>query len=173
MKLEKYALIAEVVSSIAIVATLIVLVFEIKNNSELIQSSTELEATRLVSDFHSTGIESAEVVRLWDHVAEPSALTDSERSRLTWLVARHLFIVEGLHRQYNRGFLPTESWLPYEGVVAGLFRIPWIREWYDSPVTPFSSDFDRLVQRLIESPPENTWRYEDLGTFGAPERADE
>ena len=95
--LEALGNIGDFVGGIGVVATLVYLVIQIRqnthqleHNSELVQASAELESARLAAEWHRTVAESPELVRLWgEHMANgASALTNEERARLVWLIAQ-------------------------------------------------------------------------------------
>ncbi len=171
--------IGDFLGGLGVVATLVYLALQIRqntrqldHNSELVLASSEIETARLISDWHRTVAESPEFVRLWDHLAEPEVLTDDERGRLLWLIAQYLDIAQGLYRQHQRGFLPTESWRPHERGIAGILQLPWIREWFDTRTTLLSDDFFLLCTGLAETPPApDTWRHAPTSQFGATKPA--
>ena len=123
MTLEDLGNIGDFVGGIGVVATLVYLVLQIRqntreleHNSEQVRASAELETARLMADWHAVGASSPDLVRIWGvHMARgASALTSGERGRLVWFVAQYITIVEGLYRQHRRGFLSADSWQPYE-----------------------------------------------------------
>jgi hypothetical protein len=63
------------------------------------------------SDFHTRVAHSPDMSSISDRGhREPAALTEPERQRFVWLVAECVFLVEGLFKQYQRGFLSDDSW---------------------------------------------------------------
>ena len=78
------------------------------------------------------------------------------------------FIGEG-YVILRRGFLPSDSWLPFEKILSGLLQKSLVSDFLYSSTSGYSGDFHRLCARLIESPHEDEWRYSDLATFGMSE----
>ena len=172
--------IGDFVGGIGVVATLVYLVLQIRQNTrqleqnaELVRAGAELETARLMADWHGTLTNSPDMVRIWGiHMAEgAAALTAEERARLIWFIAQYFTIIEGLYRQYQRGFLPEDSWLPYERTTSGLLRKPLVSEFITSSTGAFSAEFRRLCEQLIESPRDDDWEYTDLDSFGMPDSA--
>ncbi len=126
-----------------------------------------------MADWHGTVADSPDLVRIWGaHMSDgAAALTAEERARLVWLIAQYFTIVEGLYRQHVRGFLPPDSWLPYEKTLSGLLEKPLTSQFVASATSAFSGDFRQLCARLIESPHDDGWQYTDLETFGMPNPA--
>lgn len=176
--LEALGNIGDFVSGIGVVATLVYLVLQIRqntreleHNSELVRASAELETARLMADWHGVGVNSPDLVRIWGlHMVKgASALTAAERGRLVWFIAQYFTIVEGLYRQHRRGFLSPDSWLPYERTLSGLLRKPLVSEFVTSTTSAFSEDFRKLCTRLIESPLADDWQFRGPDSFGMPE----
>ncbi len=178
MNLDALGNIGDFIGGIGVVATLVYLVLQIRqntrqleHNAELVRASAELETARLMADWHGTVAASPELVRIWGtHMAEgAAALTAEDRGRLVWVIAQYLTIVEGLYRQHVRGFLPPDSWLPYERTLSGLLRKPMIAEFVTSATSAFSGDFRQLCMRLIEFPLDDDWQFNGLEGFGMSE----
>lgn len=170
--------IGDFVGGIGVVATLIYLVLQIRQNtrqleqnSEIVRASAEVDTARLMADWHAVGANSPDLVRIWGaHMAKGAgALAPDERARLVWFVAQYITIVEGLYRQHCRGHLSLDSWSPYEKTLSGLLRKPLISDFVLSKTSAFSGDFLQLCSQLIESPGENDWEFGDPDAFGMSE----
>jgi hypothetical protein len=79
--------IGEFVAAIATVATLAYLALGIRQNTESVRLSTELELSKLVIDFHARIPGQPVLLRIWDAAADPSSLDPEGIRRFRWLVA--------------------------------------------------------------------------------------
>lgn len=178
--IETLGSIGDFVGGIGVIATLIYLAIQIRqntqqldHNSQLVQASAELETARLLAEVHASAASSPELVRLWNLMPTPDALNELERARLLWFLGQYLFVVEGLFRQHRRGFLPKESWEPHERAIAGMLQVDWISKWFDSRVAPLSDDFHAQACLLRNSPPGDAWRHSVVGQHGVDAKAAE
>jgi hypothetical protein len=172
--IETLGNIGDFVGGIGVIVTLIYLAIQIRqntqqldHNSELVQASAELETARLLAEVHASAAASPELVRLWNLMPTPDALDELERARLLWFLGQYLFVVEGLFRQYRRGFLPKESWVPHERAIAGMLQAEWVWSWFESRIAPLSDDFHAQASLLRNSPPEDAWRHSVVGQHAA------
>jgi len=92
------------------------------------------------SDFHTRVAHSPDMSSIWDRGhREPAALTEPERQRFVWLVAERVFLVEGLFKQYQRGFPSDDSWEQHERTLIGLFDNPIVQSWWSSEIADFAA----------------------------------
>lgn len=155
--------IAELVGAAAVVATLIYLSIQIRQNTATVLASTELESARLFLEFHARMSHSADMAHIWDlGLTDASRLNPDEKRRFIWLVSEYFFMVEGLFVQYRQGFLSAGSWLPHEATVIGMLAHALIRNWWDSGVSPFSIAFSEHVQTVLAGKDQVPWRYKPL-----------
>jgi hypothetical protein len=156
--IETLGSIGDFAGGVGVIVTLIYLAIQIRqntqqldHNSELVQASAELETARLLAEFHASAANS------------PDLLNDTERARLLWFLGQYLFVVEGLYRQFRRGFLPEESWVPHERALAGVLQVGWISEWFDSRIAPLSDEFHATASLLRDTPPGGAWEHTIVG----------
>jgi hypothetical protein len=82
--------IAELVGAGAVVATLIYLSVQIRQNTATVLASTELESARLFLEFHTRMSHSADMAHIWDlGLTDASRLSPDEKRRFIWLVSEY------------------------------------------------------------------------------------
>ena len=86
-KLSDWASIAEILSGIAVVVTLIVLIIGIRDNTDSVRASTYADSLDRLNDFQMDVLVDPDALRVWD------AYTKSEASGLDGLDAQRLTIV--------------------------------------------------------------------------------
>ena len=124
MKLDKIALIAEIVGGAAIVITLIVLLLEVRGNTAAIQAATLLEVNQIARD-HLILMWSNEDASRIDQIGSQnlSELSPEEQQRYNWNVRSFWLGMQTVYRQYDLGTLPDEEWRVYYNVIC--LNISW------------------------------------------------
>lgn len=150
MSIQDWAAIAEIVSAVAIVVTLIYLALQIRNSNRETRANTIQTAI-------SNELEVAAVIAshagIWDKVVTNDLLDDAVERR-TGIVLYNLVMTEAENRyyQYRSGYLDVQAW---EGRVASLrmlVRMNIYEPWKRSPgARGHSADFLGLLESLQES----------------------
>ena len=150
------------------VVSLIYLGVQIRAGARAAQAETEMEAARMWSEFHGRVAHSPDMARIWDlgHT-DSSDMSDLERQRFVWLVAEYFFLVEGLFKQRERGFISPGTWAAHERTVAGVLENEFVAGWWKSGVSPYSEAFVRHIDSLFEKPVAAKWSYSPLAELGA------
>ena len=149
MNWEAIGAVGELIGAAAVVATLLYLVKQIKQNTEVARSAVDLEITTMGTDFHMRVAENPALARAYYiGLHDPDSLSEDERMQLHYLIPGVFLLFEGAHKQYIRGFLPEEGWLPYEGLISYLLENPIVRDWWVNGSTVFSQDFETVVEDI-------------------------
>ena len=148
MKLEKLAALAEIVSSFAIVATLLYLAIQTKQNTEALQTAAQQATLDGELDWLNSVIAYPEVL-----LKDRDDLTITDRARLTAFAAKLLRTRELIWIQYNNGILDEQTFLPYLGPMRGLFSpdrpvVFEILEQYSG-----NPEFKTYLLEYLEGPP--------------------
>lgn len=110
MKLEKWALLAEIIGGLAVVVTLIILIFEIRGNTEEVRAATQAniaERTQALPVALMTNPQWADVYRRWNSGEE---LTPTERTQVFGHLVIVLKLAEESYFAYRDGRLEEEIW---------------------------------------------------------------
>ena len=149
MKLEKWALIAEIVGGLAIVVTLTILIVELRGNTDAIRSQTA-QATFSLSFQASTFMSEAETVAYGKlEQGGLSTLNETEYA-LASHVARAIFTTYDNHYyQYLQGNLDEEIHLAYQRRLLIVLSGPGKREWWNENRNLYTEAFQRYVTGLL------------------------
>ncbi len=146
-KLSKWASIAEITSSVAILATLVFLVIEIRQNNRLIEQNTSTAQWTAVQSLN----ESVQgVTRLWINDLETVALlkrgnqsytdlSESEKSRCKLLSSMAFLTLDIMWYAYQDGILPEPLWaremsfLKFQTTVSSCGREAWSEAFVSQP----------------------------------------
>lgn len=168
MSWEAIAAIGEMVGAVAVVISLLYLGRQVREGARAELASTEMEAARMWSEFHTRVAHSPDMARIWDTAhTDHDSLEPVERQRFVWLIAEYFFLVEGLFKQHGRGYLSDDSLRQHAATAIGVLGNPVVREWWGSEVSPFSSEFRAFLNTLLDQGIDGEWRYTPLAEFGA------
>jgi len=153
--------IGELVGAIAVVASLVYLAVQIRQNSRHISENTnsvlgsvELENSRLHSDWLLTVAQNPELGRVWRlGLSEPTKLTGDEAIQFAMLIGSALYRMEGPFRQYKRGLLSRDSWEPLEEAISRYMNSPAVLAWWSHRDVPFARSFSDYVDAMIPTLP--------------------
>ena len=110
-KLSDWASIAEILSGIAVVITLIVLIVGIRENTDSVRSSTYADSLDRLNDFQMEVLVDPDALRLWDALnsADASGLDGLDSQRLTIIVLTLFRILENSYFAARHGLLGEEE----------------------------------------------------------------
>jgi len=148
MKLEKWALIAEIGSGVAIVVTLIVLIIETRANTDAIRAQTAGAAFSISAQsfYYAEGnaaLEKAAEIGL-------SELETDERAHAVALMASIFNMYDNNYYQYRRGMLDEEIHQAYRRRLAALMSFTLYRESWTTMKGNSTEAFQRYVDEIIE-----------------------
>jgi hypothetical protein len=138
MKLEKWALVSEIIGAFAIVVTLIVLVLEVRENTAAIRAAAILEVNKIARDHLITMWADEDANRI-DQIGSRNLeeLSPEERQRYSWNVRSFWLGMQTVYRQYDLGTLPDEEWRVYHDVICNNISWPGTRElWTGTDLIP-------------------------------------
>ena len=149
MKLEKLSALAELVSAIAIVATLGYLAVETQQNTAAVQAS--VRQAMLADDLEL-------ISRLLDYPllfterSGDAQLTDEDLVRLHAFVLGIIRSRESQWLQYQNGVIDERSWRTYQSAILGALSSEFMRSWWRNRAG--RGEFDRgfivAIDKLLE-----------------------
>ena len=150
MTLEDLGNIGEFVAAIAVVVSLVYVAFQIRQNTNTVLGSVELDTTRLHSDWLLSVAQSPELGRIWRlGISQPTELTEDEKIQFAMLIGSAFYGIEGPFRQYQRGLLSEDSWKPMEELITRYMRSPAVLEWWANRDVPFARSFSKYVDSKL------------------------
>ena len=110
MKLERWALIAEIVSGAAIVITLVILILEVRGNSAELQAATLSDIAGRTQEMALLQVRNPEYAAVRDRMDAGEELTTLERRMVNQALAAQLKLVEESYLAWKDGRLSDEVW---------------------------------------------------------------
>ena len=166
--------IGEFVGALGVVASLVYLAIQIRQNTHQIRENTnsilgsaELENARISSDWLLTIAQNPELGRVWRlGLSEPTKLTEDQGIQFAFLMGSAFYELQGAFRQYKRGLLPEDSWEPFAEVISRYMSSPAVLAWWSHRDVPFAKSFSEYVnsripafaEREVEPAVESIWR---------------
>jgi len=145
MKLDRYAQLAEILASTAVIATLIVLLLQVRENTAAIRAATLLEVNKIARDHLVLMWSDSDANRIDQIGAQDLSELNAEERQRYFLDVRSFWLgMQTVYRQYDLGILPEEEWQVYHDVICHNISWPGTRElWTGTDLIP---DFVRVVE---------------------------
>lgn len=163
MNWEAAAAIAEILSAVAVVISLIYVARELKNNSRAQQAAAGFDASTRMSDLnqalsmaligdakYQAGGEAqftSLVKKIYDLDIDPDSLSPTEALLVGFINRTILQNIEGEYYLYQHGFLDREQWLGRKAWARGYLELPVNRKWWEQEMTQavYRPEFTRVI----------------------------
>ena len=145
LNLREWAAVAEIVSAVAVVLSLVYVGLELRGNTRAVEAATLLEVNKIARDHLLLLWSDAEVNRI-DKVGgeDLSQLSPEEQQRYYWNVRSFWLGMQTVFRQHDLGILPDEEWRVYNDVICNNIAYPGTRAlWTGTDLIP---EFVRVVE---------------------------
>jgi len=152
MKLERLSAYAELVSSIAIVATLGYLAVQTRQNTEAVQASVRQGMVVEDRAVLSMQIEYPMMVSARGGGAE---LTDDDLIRFVSYLTTVLRVRENMWLQFQNGVIDERTWATYLQAIPAVFSTDFVRAWWHNRSTrgEFDAGFVAVVNEVLAANP--------------------
>ena len=152
MNFQMLGNIGEFVGAVAVVASLIYLATQMRQNSQLVRAS----AYQTASDWTLAALTqiagNTETARIFSQgLVEPRELTDAERVQFSTLMN---IIFTGLAQQFlnhRRGVVPEDQWTGMEQIGLWYMAQSGVQRWLDGPANQVNPEFLSHMRKRYES----------------------
>jgi hypothetical protein len=145
LTLSSWASIAEIVSAIAVVLSLIYVATEMRGNTRAVEAATLVEVNKIAREhllLVSSSPEANRIEAIGDE--DHSQLSFEELQRYKWYVRSFWLGMQTVFRQHDLGILPDEEWAVYNDVICSNIEAPGKRSlWSGTDLIP---QFVRVVE---------------------------
>lgn len=135
MKLEKYALIAEIVGGFAIVVTLIVLIVELGGNTEEMRAATLANVAARTQALPLALATNPQFADLWARMGAGEELSPVEEAQVSGILVIALKLAEESFMAYRDGRLDEEVWQTRAALALNLLRRESSRKYWEGART--------------------------------------
>ena len=155
MNWEAVGAVGEILGALGVIATIGYLAIQIRQNTKTQQSVIAQATTASRTSWYDLVISDPEVGDIWvKGTSEPESLTDQERSRFTWMLARIFSNLEEFHLQYLHGMLAEDQWIVYRNFGRTMLKNELIEDWWNSGMAVFTPTF---VDDLAPASQRSAW----------------
>lgn len=149
MTLEQLALVSQVISAFAVVASLVFVGFQLKNATAAIRASSSQAHSALYTDLVRSIIDSAGFADIWNRaIHEPKALKDDEWVRFVAYSSALFRLYESSRVQWLNNRLDDEHWHTIERQAAHLKALPGLQVAWDLRGHWYSPEFRSWFEGL-------------------------
>jgi hypothetical protein len=128
MTLEQWSFVSQIISAIAVIASLIFVGFELKRATAAIRVSSSQAHSSLYTDLVQSIIDNADFARLWSiGLTEPKSLSQDEWVRFVAYASALFRLYESSRVQWLNGRLDEEHWHTIERQAADFGHLPGLR----------------------------------------------
>ena len=148
MNWTKASAVGEILSSIAILATLVYLGIEIQQNADATEAETRQAMLASDQQFLQLFVDRPDLHLTW---YKPD-LTDEEKVRLSYVLVMHFRMRENNWFQYRNGILDAATWKSYSASIPAVLSSPRTRRWWTNFALGselFDVEFQSVVSELI------------------------
>ena len=149
-KLQEYALFAEIVSAIAIIASLIFVGYEIKQNSETqVQTNTQLVVGEWISSISLLSNDAELSCTYIKGISDFNSLSGQEKVMFSSYYLTHLYIVQEMYFLVLDNAMDDEIWSGYQETVIEVLQYPGVKQFWASRKHWFSIKFQKFVSEIM------------------------
>jgi hypothetical protein len=154
--LQALGAIGEFVGGVAVIATLIYLAVQIRQNTKWLRSSVLAAVTDAYLAFNHLLGSSPAAARVFQVGLEDfERLSDDERRQFINLLRAFFGAAQALFLQHRRGAVDPTVWESSRDSVLALVQIPHVRAWWESRRMVFFEEFRRAIDEAtpVRQPP--------------------
>ncbi|MEJ2760741.1 MAG: hypothetical protein P8126_04195 [Gammaproteobacteria bacterium] len=143
--------IADVVSGIAVIISLIYLSIQIRDNTKAARANAFQGVIRSEMELAAVFIENAAI---WDKVVQGKTIADGEEMRIA-IMLYNMFMLDTVrrYRQYSIGYLEAQAWEARRKTLPSIVKLPIFKEWRKSyGAHGQAADFLELLDDLASRP---------------------
>ena len=153
MTLEQASLVAQIVSAIAVIASLVFVGFQLRSAAAAIRASSSQAHSSSYTQLVASIIDNADFARIWAvGIDDPNALREDEWVRFVAYASALFRLYESSRVQWQHGRLDDEHWHTVERQAASFSQLPGLKAAW-------------RVRGHWFTPPFRAW-FEGLGTAG-------
>jgi hypothetical protein len=150
MTLEQWALVAQIISTVVVIASLVFVGFQLRQATSAIRASSSQAHSALYTDLVDSIVDNADFARLWSiGLSDPKSLAQEDWVRFVAYASALFRLYESSRVQWLNGRLDDEHWHTIERQAADFGHLPGLQlawklraHWY-SP--EFQAWFDAIT----------------------------
>jgi hypothetical protein len=150
MNLAEISQISQTLGSVAVVASLIFVGFQIRQNTKATRAASHHAVSEALNRVNLLWARNREMTRIWlSGMSDRRGLTPEDRWRFDSTVRAYLHVCETMYMQANLGAGDLGIVAAEENGIKIVFSSEGVREWWDENPFGFSPEFRDYVGGLI------------------------
>jgi hypothetical protein len=142
MSIEQFAFIAQIVSAVVVVPSMIFVGFQLKHAAAAIRVASSQAHSECYTELAKSVIDNADFARIWRvGLADPHALEADEWVRFVGYANALFRLYESSRVQWMNGRLDSEHWRTVEHQIADFWQLPGLQAAWKARGHGFSSEF--------------------------------
>ena len=149
MSLQDLGNIGEFIGAIGVVASLIYLALQIRQNTKAVRRTAHISAVDAFNHFNSLVAQDPELARIFrTGLLDTGKLNEDERVRFERLMSIVITNLENLFFQHRDGLLEAERWEAYEAILRDFVSFPIFPSYWQQARRRMSRSFVTYVEDL-------------------------
>jgi hypothetical protein len=149
MTLEQWSFVAQIVSALAVIASLIFVGNELKHASSAIRLSSSQAHSALYIELVRSVVEDADFSRIWTTgLADPDAIGEADWARFVSFTGAFFRLYEASRVQWLNKQLDKEHWQTVERQAADFRQYPGVKKAWELRSHWYSRDFQNWFEAL-------------------------
>lgn len=154
MTLEEWAFVAQIVSAIAVVASLVFVGIQLRHATAAIRATSSQAHSSLYTDLVQSIIDNADFARAWSiGINDPKKLSEEEWVRFVAYASALFRLYESSRVQWLNGRLDEEHWHTIERQAADFGHLPGLQSAWELRSHWYSPEFRAWFDALAPSEP--------------------
>lgn len=149
MTLEQASLVAQIISAVAVIVSLIFVGFQVKRATAAIRASSSQAHSGLYTDLVQSIIDNENFARIWSiGLTDPKALSEEEWVRFVAYASALFRLYESSRVQWLNGRLDAEHWHTIERQASDFGHLPGLRAAWQLRENWYSAEFRDWFEKL-------------------------
>ena len=166
LNLESLANLADFISAIVVVVSLVYLAYQVRQNTESLRTENYARVLERVANMQARlGADAVFSELITRGATDPVRLTAGERVQFTWTFYEMFGAFEFMFHQAGSNALPMEVWERWSETLSWWISLPGVKAWWISRPAPFSASFTRYVDGKLPQGPADADASRRWGAF--------
>ncbi|MFC1777152.1 hypothetical protein ACFL3I_07405 [Pseudomonadota bacterium] len=154
MSIQEWAAFAEIIGAVAVVASLIYLAVQIRQNTEAQRTENYARALERLAAFQSMLSTDSEISIIFSKgLADYSNLATQEKLRFNWVMYEAFGAFEFMFHAARKESIDEEIWSRWSDAIAWYLTFPGVHAWWMSRPLPFTDSYSLFVDSLLKDNP--------------------
>ncbi len=147
MTLEDLVNIGEFLGAVGVIATLVYLATQIRQNTRAIRSTAREEILRDMQGFISLVASDSDTANFYElGLADSRDLSRAERLRFSLLLTRFFYSFGRMYDLHRDGSLDLESWEAQKEILRWVIKQPGVKRWWPNARSQIPASFADFVE---------------------------